>query len=80
MGGMAGVITIITIVFGSVTLITPGSIWMGTSYSAKKRGFIHGATKREVEQIRQDIVHIQQDIAELKEQITELIIITKESA
>ena len=79
MGGMAGVIAIIIIVFGSVTLITLGSIWLGTSYSAKMLGFVQGATKREVELIRRDIAQIQQDIAELKEQIAELIIITKES-
>ena len=79
MGSMAGVIVIITIVFGSVTIITLGSIWLGTSYSAKKRGFVQGATQREVEQIRQNIALIQKDIADLKEQMTELIIVTKES-
>ena len=80
MSGMAGAIVIVIIVFGSVTLITLGSIWMGTSYSAKKRGFVQGATQREVEEIQRDIAQIQHDIAELKEQIADLIIVTKESA
>ena len=39
----------------------------GTSYSAKKRGFVQGATQRELEQIHQDIAQIQGDIADLKE-------------
>ena len=76
---MGSVITIIVIVFGSITLITLGCVWMGTSYSAKKRGFVQGATQRELEQIHQDIAQIQGHIADLKEQIADLIIITKQS-
>lgn len=73
MSGMTGAVTIIIIVFGSVIVITLGSIWMGTSYAAKKRGFVEGATKRELEQIQSNIAQIQQDIANLKEQIAELM-------
>ena len=50
---------------------------MGTSYSAKKRGFAQGTTRRELEQIQSDIAQIQKDIADLKEQIADLIIVTK---
>ena len=77
---MSGAIAIITIVFVSITAIVLGSVWMGTSYAAKKRGFTRGATNRELEQVQRDIARIQQDIAELKEQIAELVIFTKDAA
>ena len=73
-----GVITVIAIVFASVTIITVGCVWMGTSYSAKKRGFGTGVSNRELTQIHSDIAQIQTDIADLKEQMAELIIITKD--
>ena len=70
---IGSVITIIVIVFGSITLITLGCVWMGTSYSAKKREFVRGATQHEWEQI-------QGNIPALKEQIADLIIIWKKFA
>ena len=76
---MGGVIAIVTIVFVSITAIVLGSVWMGTSYAAKKRGLTRGVTNRELEQVQRDISHIQRDIAELKEQIAELVIITKDA-
>ena len=77
---MSGAIAIITIVFVSITAIVLGSVWMGTSYAAKKRGLTRGVTNRELEQVQHDIAQIQRDIAELKEQIAELFIITKDAA
>ena len=77
---MSGMIAIITIVFVSIAAIVLGSVWMGTSYAAKKRGLTRGVTNRELEQVRRDIAQIQQDIAELKEQIAELVITTKNAA
>jgi peptidoglycan hydrolase CwlO-like protein len=77
---MSGAIAIITIVFVSITAIVLGSVWMGTSYAAKKRGLTRGVTNRELEQVQHDIAQIQRDIAELKEQIAELVIITKDAA
>ena len=77
---MSGMIAIITIVFVSITAIVLGSVWMGTSYAAKKRGLTRGVTNRELEQVQHDIAQIQQDIAELKTQIAELVIITKDTA
>ena len=76
---MGSVLAIITIVFVSVTVTTLGSIWMGTSYSAKKHGFAQGATKRELEQIQREIAQMQKNIADLKEQIADLIIVTKDA-
>jgi hypothetical protein len=80
MSGMAGVITIIAIVFASVAIITLGSVWMGTSYSAKKRGFGKGVSKRELDEIHTAIAQIRKDIADVKEQIAELIIIMKDAS
>ncbi len=77
---MSGMIAIITIVFVSIAVIVLGSVWMGTSYAAKKRGLTRGVTNRELEQVQHDIAQIQQDIAELKEQIAELVIVTKDAA
>ncbi len=76
---MGGAIAIVTIIFVSITAIVLGSVWMGTSYSAKKRGLTRGITNRELEQVQHDIAHIQRDITELKEQIAELVIITKDT-
>jgi len=76
---MSGMIAIITIVFVSITAIVLGSVWMGTSYAAKKRGLTRAVTNRELEQVQHDIAQIQQDIAELKEQIAELVIFTKDT-
>ena len=64
---------------GTIIIITLGSIWLGTSYSAKKKGLVKGATRREMEQIQQDIAQIRTDIAELKEQIADLNTITSNS-
>ena len=77
---MSGTIAIIIIVFVSIAAIVLGSVWMGTSYAAKKRGLTKGVTNHELEQVRRDITQIQQDIAELKEQIAELVITTKNAA
>ena len=77
---MGGAITIITIIFVSIAAIVLGSVWMGTSYAAKKRGLTRGVTNRELEQVQRDIAQIQRDIAELKEQIAELVIITKDAS
>lgn len=76
---MSGMIAIITIIFVSIAAIVLGSVWMGTSYAAKKRGLTRGVTNRELEQVQHDIAQIQQDIAELKEQIAELVIFTKDT-
>jgi cell division protein FtsB len=73
------VLTFFTILFSSLIIITLGSIWLGTSYSAKKKGVVKGATRREIEQIQRDIAQIRADITELKEQIADLTIINSNS-
>ena len=74
-----GFILFFGILSGTIIIITLGSIWLGTSYSAKKKGLVKGATRREIEQIQRDIAQIRTDIAELKEQIADLNVITRNS-
>jgi 5-bromo-4-chloroindolyl phosphate hydrolysis protein len=74
-----GFIFFFGILSGTIIIITLGSIWLGTSYSAKKKGLVKGATRREIEQIQRDISQIREDIAELKEQIADLTTITRDS-
>lgn len=74
-----GFILFFGMLFGTILIITLGSVWLGISYSAKKKGLVKGATRREIEQIQQDISQIRTDIAELKEQIADLNIITSNS-
>ncbi len=71
------VLLIIAMSCGTAIVLTLGSIWLGTSYSAKKKGFVKGATRREIEQIQQDIGQIRKDISDLKEQIADLNIFTR---
>jgi hypothetical protein len=74
-----GFILFFGMLFGTIIIITLGSIWLGTSYSAKKKGLVKGATRREIEQIQQDIFQIRTDIAELKGQIADLTTITRDT-
>lgn len=67
-------IIIVAIVFGGIALITLGSIWMGISYQSKKKGLTKGASKRELQEIRNDMSQIKVDLNELKKQVAELII------
>jgi len=74
-----GVILFFAMLFGMIIIITLGSVWMGTSYYAKKKGLVKGTTRREIEQVQQDISQIRVDIAELREQIADLITINRDS-
>jgi cell division protein FtsL len=71
-----GFILFFAMLFGTIIIITLGSIWMGVSYSSKKKGLVKGATRREIEKIQQEISQIRSDIAELKEQIADLTTIS----
>jgi hypothetical protein len=74
-----GFILFFAMLFGTLIIITLGSIWMGISYSTKKKGLVKGATRREIEQIQQDISQIRADIEELKVQVADLTIINSNS-
>ena len=74
---MTGFVLIIMIVFCSVTFIVLGCVWMGTSYSQKKKGLHSGASDRELFALQQQVSEIRKETDALKKQIQELIKIAK---
>ena len=74
---MAEIVLILIIVFGSIMATTLGCVWMGTSYSAKKRGFTKGASEREIKQLHEQVVQIQQEVRILQKEVKTLIKIAK---
>ena len=74
---MAEVVLVIAIIFGSITVTTLACVWMGTSYAAKKKGLIKGASQREMEALHQKVDDVQQEINVLKNEVKRLIKIAK---
>jgi cell division protein FtsL len=74
---MGEIVLIIAIVFGSVAVTTLGCVWMGISYSAKKKGLRNGASQREVEMLQQKVSDVQQEMDALKQEVKRLIKIAK---
>lgn len=74
---MGQIVLVIAIIFGSITITTLGCVWMGISYSAKKRGLTKGATQREIEVLQQKVNVVQEEMAVLKEEVKRLIQIAK---
>lgn len=74
---MGEIVLIIAIIFGSVAITALGCVWMGTSYSAKKRGLEKGASQREIEALHQKVDDVQQEIDVLKNEVKRLISIAK---
>ncbi len=74
---MAGVIAIIAIIFGSLTVITLGCVLMGTSYSAKKRGLTKGASQREIAALQEQVVAVEKEVATLNKEVKRLIKVAK---
>lgn len=70
---MTEMILMPVIVFGSIMVTTLGCVWMGTSYSSKKRGFITGASEREIKQLHEQVVQIQQEVRSLQKEVKSLI-------
>ena len=74
---MSGFVFFVLIVCGSIAVIVLGCVWMGTSYSEKKRGLRSGASDRELFALQQQISEIRKETDALKHQIQELIKIAK---
>ena len=74
---MGEIVLVIAIIFGSIAITTLGCVWMGTSYSAKKKGLKKGASQREVEALHQKVDTVQQEIDVLKHRVRQLIKIAK---
>ena len=74
---MGQIVLVIAIIFGSVTITTLLIVWMGISYSAKKRGLTKGASQREIEVLQQKVNAVQEEMVVLKEEVKRLIQIAK---
>lgn len=74
---MSGFFLIVLIVCGSITFMVLGCVWMGTSYSEKKRGLRSGASDRELFALQQQVSEIRKETDALKNQLQELIKIAK---
>ena len=74
---MEQIVLIVAIIFGSVTVTTIATVWMGTTYSAKKKGLTKGASQREIEALQQKVNDVQQEIKVLKGEVKRLIQIAK---
>ena len=74
---MGEIVLIIAIIFGSIAITTIMTVWMGTSYSAKKKGLTKGASQREIEVLQQKVDEVQEEMAVLKKEVKRLIQIAK---
>ena len=74
---MEQIVLIVAIIFGSVTVTTIVTVWMGTTYSAKKKGLTKGASQRDIEALQQKVNDVQQEIKVLKGEVKRLIQIAK---
>ncbi|MDE0014457.1 MAG: hypothetical protein OXU36_25160 [Candidatus Poribacteria bacterium] len=74
---MGQIVLVIAIIFGSVTITTLLIVWMGISYSAKKRGLTKGASQREIEVLQQKVNEVQEEMVVLKQEVKRLIQIAK---
>ena len=57
-------------IFGSAITI----VWLGTRYSAAKKGFAPGVNRQELQSIYQTMEKMQQDIEEIKATLADLVI------
>ena len=74
---MITILLIVLIGCGSIVVTVLGCVWMGTSYSAKKHGFLQGASQRELESLQQQVTQVCDEIDALKKQVQELIQVAK---
>ncbi len=72
---MSLAVLIVAIVMGTVTFVTLASIWLGTSYSLKKRGYNPDQTKETYNLLRSDLQRISADMEEIRAYIADLIIL-----
>lgn len=68
-------VSIVAIVMGTITVVTLISVWLGTSYSLKKRGYHPNQAKERYNQLQSDLRSLSADLEEIREHIADLIII-----
>ena len=74
---MSGIVLIGLIICGSFTITVLGCVWMGISYTEKKRGYKHGASQREITALQEQVSLLRDETTGLKKQMRELIQIAK---
>ncbi len=72
---MAPAVSIVATVMGTVTVVTLISVWLGTSYSLKKRGYHPNQAKNRYNQLQSDLRRLSADLEEIRGHIADLIII-----
>ena len=72
---MATVVSIVGIVMGTVTVVVLIPIWLGISYSLKKRGYHPNQAQERYNQLQSDLHRLSTDLEEIREHIADLIII-----
>ena len=72
---MATVVSIVAIVMGTVTVIALIPVWLGISYSLKKRGYHPNQAEERYNQLQSDLRRLSADLDEIREHIADLIII-----
>ncbi|MYE87758.1 hypothetical protein F4X33_02030 [Candidatus Poribacteria bacterium] len=72
---MAVAVSVVAIVMGTITVVTLISVWLGTSYSLKKRGYHSNQAKERYNQLQSDLRRLSADLEEIREHIADLIII-----
>ena len=72
---MALAMWIVAIVVGTIAAITLISVWLGTTYSLKQRGYHPNQTKERYNQLQSDLRSVSADLEEIREHIADLIII-----
>ena len=72
---MSFAVLMVAIVMGAITFVTLVSIWLGTSYSLKKRGYNPNQAKETYHQLESDLQRISADLDEIRTHIADLIIL-----
>ena len=72
---MALAMWIVAIVVGTTAVITLISVWLGTFYSLKQRGYHPNQAKERYNQLQSDLRSVSADLEEIREHIADLIII-----
>jgi hypothetical protein len=75
MSAFTGILlTFFVILFGSLIIITLGSIWLGTSYYLKKKGYDKASARRTLERLQNDLSSIRSELNDMKTYIADLTI------
>ena len=72
---MATVASIVAIVMGTVTVVVLIPVWLGISYSLKKRGYPPNQSQERYNQLQSDLQRLSADLEEIREHIADLIIV-----